>query len=147
MVEPIRVNAYRCPICNEQMFDYTLKKARQHVKVPVDRTRLQVGLFFGYRMKKDDPLYAEIIDNSGRLQSDHSYEHTIETFYLNWHGVLTSSNTYEKSFGDILRRFKENLSRFLSQGEFDKLFSNTRNRKMVDIEPLRTCAELEGLLI
>ena len=146
MPEPIKIEAYQCPVCDKLLSYYSFEKAKSHVNVSTDNTRLPIGLFFFY-MCKDKPLYATINCNSGKLDSDHSFVHTLANDYLSDSGVLNFQGSREVSYRNLLRRFEKKLSRFLSQDEFDQLFFSPENRLEIEGHgPIRTCPQLEGIV-
>ena len=148
MSEPIKIEAYHCPVCEQDLIRCSLRSARKHTKVPIDETKLPVGLFYIGSVGKTETWYYMITSNDSGLEMDHSFLHSFDVLTYGVGGLHEVSGE-ETSYRKIADKFRKGISRFLSREEFGRIFSDSRNLLVLNsnTRPLRTYPELEGLVV
>lgn len=119
ILEPIKIEAYTCPVCKEVLV-MPYEKAKEHVNVKIDRTRLPEGLIYLEPKIKSENIYYRIIFSHKELSSDHSLLHHIETYSLikpidTLNDIIDMNMTYR----DILSGFNKGKYLLLSEDEFN----------------------------
>lgn len=146
---PVKVEAYKCTVCNKILINYNLRKARAHEDVPVDNTKLPVGAFYLDSTTEHTPYYRLITSNSQGLDEDHSIIHHSRIYSELSTGLSFVGSIRSDSYKRLLERFRIGLSRLLTQREFEELFSESKNIRLIEIDSpslrIRTCPELEEL--
>lgn len=143
MIEPIKIEAYTCPVCEDVLY-MDLEEARKKVNIHQD-TPLPTG--FIYRDLKFDSIriVRDILClTQHNSEFPHSYDHTAYSFRG---GTLEGTNKVVNS-REVKENLKKKQARLLTEKEvldFQKI-SSFRDLSSIMPRLIRITSELENLV-